>query len=71
MLVALPLLLKTPGFVDFFHRSPAELTDHFLEAYPRAFASGPISPGGTAPPEPAVADDVPTVADDVPPTQSR
>jgi Major Facilitator Superfamily len=37
VLLILPALYRIPGFVDFFRRSPAELTNYFLRAYPRAF----------------------------------
>jgi hypothetical protein len=37
VLLLVPVLLLIPGFTEFFRRSPSELTDHFLETYPRAF----------------------------------
>jgi hypothetical protein len=39
VLLLLPVLYWIPGLAEFFRRSPAELTDHFLIAYPRAFES--------------------------------
>jgi MFS transporter, DHA3 family, macrolide efflux protein len=38
MLIAVPALYRIPGFAEFFRRSPTELTNHFLKAYPRVFA---------------------------------
>ena len=37
VLLILPALFKVPGLTEFFRRSPAELTDYFLKAYPHAF----------------------------------
>ena len=40
MLLAVPALFRIPGFTEFFRRSPAQLTDHFLKAYPQVFGRG-------------------------------
>ena len=40
MLVAVPALYRVPGFTEFFRRSPAQLTDHFLKTYPQVFGRG-------------------------------
>jgi hypothetical protein len=37
ILLILPALSRVPGLIEFFRRSPAELTDYFLTAYPHAF----------------------------------
>jgi hypothetical protein len=37
ILLILPALFRVPGLIEFFRRSPAELTDYFLRAYPHAF----------------------------------
>ena len=41
VLLLVPLLFLIPGFRDFFRRSPAQLTGHFLTAYPEAFVEAP------------------------------
>ena len=40
MLLAVPALFRIPGFIEFFRRSPAQLTNHFLKAYPQVFGRG-------------------------------
>ena len=40
MLIAVPALVRMPGFTEFFRASPSELTNHFLNAYPRVFGRG-------------------------------
>jgi hypothetical protein len=37
ILIPLPALFRIPGFIEFFRRSPAELTNHFFKTYPHAF----------------------------------
>ena len=33
-------MYRMPGFTEFFRRSPAQLTNHFLKAYPQVFGRG-------------------------------
>ena len=40
MLIAVPALVRMPGFTSCSEASPSELTDHFLNAYPRVFGRG-------------------------------
>jgi MFS family permease len=41
VLLLVPVLFLIPDFTEFFRRSPAELTGHFLTAYPEAFTEDP------------------------------
>jgi MFS family permease len=44
VILAVPLLFLVPDFSTFFRRTPSELTDYFLLAYPQAFRARPAPP---------------------------